>query len=287
MATQTPPDAVQLVNHVLMHLKPELMQIKDLLLYGLRRQETHSNPLNAFGRKVFSQSDEDGITLEILRRLGISQGVFAEFGVGDGLENNTLVLAASGWKGFWVGGQDLLVNTHENQRSKPNFGFVKSWIKKSNVAELYWQGLNLISEKSIDMLSVDLDGNDYYIAEELLTGGAAPKVIIVEYNAKFIPPIEWKIEYSDEHMWKGDDYFGASLASFQKLFAAHGYFLACCNAFTGANAFFVRSGYRDLFKDVPKDISQVWSEPQYYLPYKYGHASSAKTIDLIFKELNR
>src|SRR6516225_11835412 len=69
-------------------------------------QVQHGNPLNRFGKKCFSQSDEDGITLEILRRIGVLEsGVFAEFGVGDGTENNTLILAALGWKGFWVSGE--------------------------------------------------------------------------------------------------------------------------------------------------------------------------------------
>src|SRR5689334_5694165 len=68
------------------------------------------NPLNRFGAKYFSQADEDGITCEIVRRLGIKNGIFAEFGVGNGLENNTLILLANGWRGFWVGGQDLAFN---------------------------------------------------------------------------------------------------------------------------------------------------------------------------------
>lgn len=46
--------------------------------------------------KVYSQSDEDGITLAIVRRLDIARGVFAELGVGDGVENNTLVFLALG-----------------------------------------------------------------------------------------------------------------------------------------------------------------------------------------------
>jgi hypothetical protein len=33
--------------------------------------------------------------------------VSAEFGVSDGMENSTLVLAALGWSGFWVGGEQL------------------------------------------------------------------------------------------------------------------------------------------------------------------------------------
>jgi hypothetical protein len=283
-----PPNFWQLANHVIGHLKSELMQIRDVALYEARRSEPpHPNPLNRHGRKVFSQTDEDGITFEIVRRLGLTKGVFAEFGVGDGLENNTLALAAAGWKGFWVGGQDLRVNPNPSNLAKPNFDFIKAWVKQDNAHALCEQGLTRIAQEAVDLLSIDLDGNDYYIAEALLARGVAPKVVIVEYNAKFIPPIEWKIEYSDDHAWQGDDYFGASLASFCRLFEKHGYFLACCNAFTGANAFFVHAAYRDKFKDIPQDIAQLWSEPRYALPYRYGHPGSPKTVDLIFKALNK
>ena len=65
-----------------------------------RSMSAAKNPLNRFGAKYFSQTDEDGITLEIIRRLGITAGTFAELGVGNGIENNTLILLASGWRGF-------------------------------------------------------------------------------------------------------------------------------------------------------------------------------------------
>src|SRR5216117_3899221 len=68
-----------------------------------RKQAAARNPLLKLGRKYFSQNDEDGILLEILRRLGIDNGVFVELGVGTGLENNTLILLMSGWQGVWLG----------------------------------------------------------------------------------------------------------------------------------------------------------------------------------------
>ena len=49
---------------------------------------------------MFSQSDEDGITIEILKRLKMGKGFFLELGVGDGTENNSLLLLAMGWKGI-------------------------------------------------------------------------------------------------------------------------------------------------------------------------------------------
>ena len=86
------------------------MILIDLIIFQqtIELQNKHPNPLNSYGKKGFSQTDEDGLTFEIIRRLKIKKGRYAEFGVGDGLENNTLLLAALGWKGFWVGGEDLI-----------------------------------------------------------------------------------------------------------------------------------------------------------------------------------
>ncbi|MFM9048194.1 MAG: hypothetical protein ACKOOH_11185 [Cyanobium sp.] len=92
----------------------------DLQLYDETRtiQLAHPNPLNAFGKKCFSQTDEDGITIEILRRIGcLDNGTYAEYGVGDGTENNTLILAALGWRGFWVGGETLRPDINEGRGS--------------------------------------------------------------------------------------------------------------------------------------------------------------------------
>ncbi|MGD1074328.1 MAG: hypothetical protein ABSB15_29845, partial [Bryobacteraceae bacterium] len=53
--------------------------------------------LTRYGYKAFSESDEDGIIAEIFRRIGTENRVFFEFGVGDGLANNTLNLLLGGW----------------------------------------------------------------------------------------------------------------------------------------------------------------------------------------------
>ena len=254
----------------------------DYLLHAQVKQwqAQSANPLNAFGAKTFSQSDEDGITLEILRRLGLQQaGVYGEFGVGDGTENNSLILAALGWKGFWVGGQDLAVQTPAEGQSR--FRYLKAWITLDNIVSLAQSGLNAVGAESPDVLSLDLDGNDIYFVEALLTAALRPKLFIVEYNAKFPPPVEFQIAYDADHQWLRDDYFGASLASFARLFERFGYRLVCCNSHTGSNAFFVDAQYADHFEDVPVDIRALYVEARYWLPKKSGHPASIKTIERV------
>jgi hypothetical protein len=285
------PEPTDLENYaqLIKSLIPALNTTAQLSRFAARELlQDHPNPLTKNGGKVFSQNDEDGITLEILRRIGLSKGVFAEFGVGDGVENNTLALAAAGWSGFWAGGEDLGFDCNPGRVAAPNFSYHKRWIKLSNIVDLHQEGLSAIRRNACDLISLDLDGNDYYLAEQLLRFGISPTVFIVEYNAKFRPPIKFKIDYDDNHQWAGDDYFGASLSEFYELFTRHGYFLACCNI-TGVNAFFIKNGFRDSFKDVPTTIEDLYASPKYYLYglESYGHKTSMKTIEKIFARLNQ
>src|SRR6476660_8214849 len=61
-----------------------------------------------FGHRVYSQIDEDGIIAEIFRRIGTGTRHFVEFGVENGMENNTTALLVQGWKGAWIEGNPQL-----------------------------------------------------------------------------------------------------------------------------------------------------------------------------------
>ena len=248
-------------------------------------QNKHKNPLNKYGKKCFSQTDEDGITIEILRRIGcLENGYFAEFGAGDGMENNTLILKSLGWKGFWIGGENLTINVKSNER----FSFIREFISLKNIIELTLKGKKEINCDYIDVISFDLDGNDLFLVDELLKNNFKPKLFIVEYNGKFPPPIQWRMNYNEKHIWDGSDYYGASLASFNELFVNNDYELICCNAHTGSNAFFIKKEYLKLFDDVPKNIEDIYVPPRYFLhnvfgSHSFSHPQSIKTINKLFE----
>jgi hypothetical protein len=105
------------------------------------------------------------------------------------------------------------------------------------------------------------------------------RLFILEYNEKFPPPIKWTIKYDANHSWDFTDYHGASLALFSELMAEFSYTLVCCNAATGANAFFVKNEYLSLFDDVPKNIEDTFIESRYQLPKRWGHPPSPRTIE--------
>tara|TARA_B110000259_G_scaffold8037_1_gene8771 strand:+ start:3801 stop:4562 length:762 start_codon:yes stop_codon:yes gene_type:complete len=244
-----------------------------------KRQANHPNSFTKFGKKCFSQADEDGLTIEIIKRLNLDLGTFAEFGVGDGMENNSLILLALGWNGFWVGGEDLVIDISEANR----LHYQKAWITNENCCDLYRQGLKYHEIDNVNVLMLDLDGNDLFFCESLLADGASPELFIVEYNAKFPPPVRFSIDYDPKNIWEFNDYQGASLMSFVDLFAKYGYSLICCNAASGANAFFVKDSYKELFPEVPAKIEQIYTPPYFHLFANFGHPPSVKTIQCVIK----
>ena len=260
-----------------------LKDIRELLLsHQQNLAKTNSkNPINKYGKKIFSQTDEDGITLEILKRIEcLNKGNFIEFGVGNGIENNTLILKALGWKGIWVGNEKLIIN----YKNSKNFSYQKNFVNLNNIVDLIKKGLNEIGESKLDVISLDLDGNDYYFLKKIIKNNYKPKLFIVEYNAKFAPPIKWQIEYKNDHKWNGDDYFGASLTTYNDFFEQNGYKLLCCNAHTGANAFFIKQEFVNLFQEIPKSIDDIYMTPRYLLNSSTGFPVSLKTINKFFTD---
>ena len=87
------------------------------------------------------------------------------------------------------------------------------------------------------VLSIDVDGNDYWLWER--EQSIQPAVEIVEYNATFPPPMSVVQEHAAEFRKAKTDYWGASLSALWKLAQRKGYTLVSCTI-TGVNAFFVR-----------------------------------------------
>lgn len=260
--------------------------------YGFDYQN-FDNPILKFSGKVFSQNDEDGITFEILRRIGIDKGNFIEFGVGNGLENNTLSLLARQWKGIWFGtGQKLGFDINPNNIENLNFNCYDHWVTKENIIDLIKNGLECIRENTVDLISMDLDGNDYYFIKEILENKFYPSVFIAEYNGKFIPPIKFTIDYDENFKWNGDDYNGASLSLLNELFQEHGYTLVACNT-SGVNAFFVKNEHLNKFEDIPREIEKLYNSPKFFIGCLdvWGHWNSVdgktKVIDNIIREVNK
>jgi len=245
----------------------------------LRSNERYKEPqsLIPFGGKIYSQNDEDGIIREIFNRIGTTNKVFVEFGIGNGLENNTLALLFEDWQGLWIDASSNSIATIRNHFSgiiKSNkLTVVESFITQGNIDNLIASN---IRHREIDLLSVDIDGNDYHVLQAISC--IAPRVIVIEYNAKFAPPVLFCMDYTETHMWRGDDCFGASLKFLEINLDRMGYCLVGCNL-TGANAFFIRKELvANKFLE-PFTAENHFEPARYYLSgYASGHPPAYETL---------
>lgn len=226
-----------------------------LMSLWLQGRPTHPNPLLQHGQKYFSQSDEDGILLEILRRINLSSGVCAEIGCGDGLENNTLNLLARGWRTIWIDAVPLAFDSNCNPKM---LTYKREFVTAENVVGLIKSGLERLGVQHLDVLSIDVDGNDGYLARAVLAEGVLPAVVVIEMNEVIPPPIEFMQPYVPNYVWDKSKNTGWSLQSLAILFSKYSYTCVACNLQTGVNAFFVRDQYLDHFDDVPKDLAKVY-----------------------------
>ncbi|MDR1115625.1 MAG: hypothetical protein LBL33_05680 [Tannerella sp.] len=230
------------------------------------------NRLELHGFKVYSQNDEDGIIQEIFKRIGTTSKIFIEFGIGNGMETNTLYLLMQGWKGYWIDGNPTFVShtkkVFKRAIDRGQLFVEESFITKDNIDSLlgkYFTG-------EIDLLSIDIDGNDYYVWENIKC--INPRVVIVEYNAKFPPPCSFIMEYNETHHWDESDKMGMSLQAATDLGDSLGYQLVGTNL-NGVNAFFVRKdiirGKESALFPLPATAENLYNPAHYYLPFRGGH----------------
>lgn len=228
------------------------------------RAKYPDNPALA-GKKIYSQTDEDGIIAEIFKRIPNNK-TFLEIGIQTGVECNTLFLLLKGWRGTWVEGSPKYCKTIAENLGGSSFpgklNVVNSFIDRDNIVGIFKAAHDFFGVQELDFFSLDIDGNDFYIAEALFNNAIYPKVVCVEYNAKFPPPVSLNIKYNKTHVWDYSDYMGCTLQCYADLFEKHHYTLVCCNL-PGINAFFVRNEYAHLFTKY--SIDEIYQPYRFYL----------------------
>lgn len=195
--------------------------------------------LTPYGFTAYSQTDEDGILQEIFNRIGTTNRVLIDFGCAQGVECNSTYLILTGWRGLWMDGSEenvAAVRRSFAQQVEPgDLQAKQAFITTENINSLI-ESAGL--PKEIDLLSIDIDGNDYWVWEALTA--VSPRVVAIEYNATFHPPVRIVQEYNPASRWNFTNYYGASLQALERLGSKKGYSLVGCS-FSGANAFFVRN----------------------------------------------
>ena len=225
------------------------MRVRADVVYGnlAKLSDRYGFPPGLTGHelKVFSQNGEDGVLAEIFARIGTESRWFVEFGIGAGLEGNSVLLAdVHGWHGLLIEGADDLYA----QLAYKYAGFQKvvtrhAMVTAENVDQLMDEaGV----PESFDLLSIDVDANDYWIWRAL--SAHRPRVVVCEYNGFIDPTTPLTQPYAPDKAWDGSEYFGASLAALTALGRSKGYSLVHADL-TGTNSFFVDDEHAGRFTD--------------------------------------
>lgn len=214
----------------------------------------------------FSQNGEDGI-LDVLRsQLSSVNRYFIEIGTSDGIENNSAwLVVAEKYNGIMIEGNPVLVERARRMIEGYSIGVeCKSlFITLKSVKELK----QMAHHNDPDIFSLDIDGNDYYIAQAILDGGIRPKIFVVEYNSVYGPDQSMTIKYQDDFAFTKAHatqlYYGVSIAGWRKLFESRGYRFVTVDR-SGVNAFFVAPAYFDLsFLDKVRGLEFAENRCQY------------------------
>ena len=215
--------------------------------------------INKYEFKKTSQNNEDGIIKFIFDKIGLKKIKFIEVGF-DFYQNNSLNFLNKVNKGLFIDGSEEKAIQLKSITTMfypfNNINVVKKFIDKDN--------LNLIideffdKEEDIDFFSLDVDGNDYYIFENLRV---RPKIICLEYNFWFGPNVKCSIPYIKNFIWDKSFYYGASLNSLCELAKRKDYYLVALES-NCVNAFFVRSDFKDKFEII--DNIKNFITPNYY-----------------------
>ena len=161
-----------------------------------------------FASNHHSQFGEDGIIDKIFEIIGTRSKVSVEFGAWDGFHlSNTANLWTNGWKGVLIEGhperfRQLTTNVRDYSCvcihayvSRDGDNRLEALLSRHGVAP------------DIDLLSIDIDGNDYYIVESLET--LRPRLIVCEYNPTIPAELDLYAEYGN--------YFGASVTALERI----------------------------------------------------------------------
>jgi len=191
---------------------------------------------------VFSQNNEDGRILDYFSKIGATNHIFVEVGSSGGQECNTANLSLNfGWSGLLIDGdKDAIEQGRKFYRQElgqlaESVVMVNEFVTAENINKIIME--NGI-EGQIDLLSIDIDGNDYWIWEAI--DAVDPRLVLVEYNSIFgLRPVT--IPYQASFQWKvgyHPYYYGASLTAFTNLANRKGYVLVGVES--GLNAFYVK-----------------------------------------------
>ncbi len=216
--------------------------------------------------QVFSQNGEDGILQYLLGRVPVPEKVFVEFGVENYLESNTRFLVYNDhWTGIVLDSNASNIRFIRSDEVSWKYGVSahRAFITAENADGLLG---GLVQNADIGLLSIDIDGNDYWVWKAITT--LSPRIVVIEFNNVFGPDYAISIPYQpafDRYKAHYSGlYHGASLEAFCALADEKGYDFVGVNT-PCMNAFFVR-----------KDLSASLYKPSVAEVFQFNHICMSK-----------
>ena len=206
----------------------------------------------------FTYHGEDGIILYLLSKLGNVPPVFVDIGSGDCITGNCANLAVHfGWDGIFIDKNEQQLQTGKRFYQsfisrRQNIRIVNELVLTENVNRLISQS---VITGEIGLLSIDIDGNDYWIWKAIDI--IAPRIVVIEAKVEFgkrnvIVPYGGHNHHSIDKI-----YNGASLEAYKRLGEKKGYKLVGANK-QGYNLFFVKKG--EQLKE--ETVEEILSDPE-------------------------
>ena len=255
------------------------IRIKQLFGRFKVRRRFESLPINRMEYRVFSQHREDGIIDYLLESMGIDTGTFVEFGFSAAQCNCLNIALDRRFAGTFIDG-----SLEKCSMAKEAY----RWLGLKNVQVIHSfltaENLNTVIADcgvplEVDVLSVDVDGNDYWFWSEL--DATYAKIVVIEYNASFGSRLSVTVPYDPDfrryEKHHSGFYHGASLRALEHLGRKKGYRLVACDA-TGVNAFFLRD---DLCTEVTETLSVQEAFRENRGRVKYKGVSQKKQLEII------
>ncbi len=248
-----------IINNSTTNIEP-MMILQGKIMAELNKSKT-SNNIQDYEFKVTSQTGEDGIIQYLINKIPIKNKIFVEFGVESYTEANTrFLLQNENWSGLIIDGNpDYMEGVKKSDLGwKYDLTAISSFITKDNINEII---TNAGIEDEIGILSVDIDGNDYWVLEAIYC--VNPQILIVEYNSLFGSTAKISVPY-DENFVRTEKhysnlYYGASISALTELANKKGYSLMGSNKF-GNNLFFVRQDYQSIENQISPQEAYVKSK---------------------------
>ena len=256
-------------------LKESLGRIESRLAAGV--SEAGSLAKKEF--KVYSQWGEDGIIEFLVSNIQVPRRVFVEFGVENYTEANTLfLLKHRNWSGLIIDGSATNIDSIKagDVYWRYDLSAVEGFVTAENINQLL---ANAGMTGDVGLLSVDIDGNDYWVWEAITV--ISPRIVVCEYNSLFGPDAAVSIPYNSSFT-RGrasatNMYYGASICALAHLAKKKGYTLVGGNS-AGNNAFFVRTDVLGAIEPVSPATAYVRAA------FREARSSAGEVTHLSFEE---